>query len=47
MTWLLIGIIVGLFVALIVAGYRHGRGIYMRQLDNPEPPEWVNRGDQP
>jgi hypothetical protein len=47
MTWFLIGIAIGLFAALIVAGYRHGRTIYMRGLDNPEPPDWVNGGNQP
>jgi hypothetical protein len=49
MTWLLIGIawLLISFAALIVAGYRHGRTIYMRGLDNPEPPDWVNGGNQP
>jgi hypothetical protein len=43
---LIIGIAIGLFAAVIVAGYRHGRTIYTRQLNSLEDaiPEWVNRG---
>jgi hypothetical protein len=56
-TALLIGLAIGLFAAVVVAGYRHGRTIYTRQFDTEchefgcdtsledAIPEWVNRGN--
>jgi hypothetical protein len=47
MTALLIGVAIGLFAAVIVAGYRHGRRLYTTALleHDDGPPPWVNNGN--
>lgn len=42
---LLLGFAIGLFAAIVVVGYRHGRNIYLRQYEQ-EIPGWVNQGNR-